>query len=153
MGRLLKVLLSVAGSAVLVVGVTPGAANAARAGEQQAIQIADHPTEQQASAAAGCDIRRFGYWGTQRCGSHDMSCDWNRDGYVDEIFIVSHRYTIWHIWPGGGDWREMPNHGKAWDTWNCYWNGNGKRQVEVLTYNDGIWYSYYSGGWRGWYRY
>lgn len=29
--------------------------------------------------------------------------------------------------------------------------GNGQRQIEV-TVGSSIWYSYYDGGWRGWYR-
>jgi hypothetical protein len=48
----------------------------------------------------------------------------------------------------------MPNNGRADNMWKAYINGNGQRQIEVRVYPDrSVWYSYYSGGWRGRYRY
>lgn len=98
-----------------------------------------------------CTVRAYGYTGTDICGT-EMPCDWYNNG-LPEWFVIAPNREIWHTWDGAGGWYQMPNNGLADNTWNCYWNGNGQRQVEVQVYGGGIWYSYYSGGWNGWYRY
>lgn len=156
MGRKLRVLLAVAGAGVFALGAMQVPAHAAPAQGTAAVQLAAEgqasvqlevqPAEQQAAAAAcnGEPVEVYGYVGCIKAGSWIRGCPW------EEKVVVAPNSTIWHVWPNSGGWKEMPNNGRADDAWNCYWNGNGQRQIEVLVGND-IWYSYYSGGWRGWY--
>jgi hypothetical protein len=108
--------------------------------------------EQPAAATDTSYVLAFGYQGKDICGTA-LACDWNGNAINDETFVIAPDRTIWHAWPNSGGWYQMPNNGKADDTHNCYINGNGQRQVEVSVIGSGVWYSYYSGGWRGWYRY
>jgi hypothetical protein len=104
------------------------------------------------TAQSSCPVKAYGYTGYAMCGTEALSCDWYGNG-LPEWFVIAPNREIWHTWDGAGGWYQMPNNGLADNTWNCYWNGNGQRQVEVQVSGDGIWYSYYSGGWNGWYRY
>jgi len=85
--------------------------------------------------------------GCKMSGSKLQRCPW------PEVFVVSFDRTIWHAWPGSGKWHVMPGKGLADNMWNCYYNGDGQRQVEVAV-DARLFYSYLSGGdWHGWYRY
>lgn len=98
--------------------------------------------------ASACPVTSsWGHKGWGLCGSHLMFCPWEED------VVIAPDGTIWHAWPTSGGWKEMPNNGRAEDTWNCYKNGKGQRQIEVVTANANIYYSYYSGGWKGWFYY
>jgi hypothetical protein len=83
--------------------------------------------------------------GCKMSGTDLQRCPW------DEHFVIAPDRTIWHVWPGSGGWKEMPHNGRADNMWNCYINGNEQRQVEVLVYDGSVYYSYNSGGWKGWY--
>jgi hypothetical protein len=146
-GKRLKVLLAIAGAAVLALGTAPAAAQAA------APAMAREPVQQATAAACGESYWAFGYTGTMRCGTLPLRCDWDNNGTIDEVFVIAPSRTIWHAWPGSGGWKEMPNNGSADNTWKCYRKGKGQRQVEVWTSSPNVWYSYYSGGWQGWYYY
>ncbi|MGI5149028.1 hypothetical protein ACQEVC_22130 [Plantactinospora sp. CA-294935] len=151
MGRKLRAsLLAVAGAAAFALGATPTAAHAGPVqGQQQdqAVRIEIEPQGELVTAAAGCPVSAYGYSGTAMCGTIALVCSW------DEAFVIAPSRTVWHAWPGSGGWREMPNNGRADNMWDCYRNGDGQRQVEVWTAADNVYYSYYSGGWRGWYYY
>ena len=145
----LRVLLAVAGTAILTLGAPLVPAHAASSQQQVA-----GPLQVQQSAAATCNgiiVRAFGYYGCMKSGTVPSVCPW------PEEFVIAPSGSIWHVW-NGHDWTEMPHNGNADYMWNCYYNGNGQRQIEVGVYTSGgnghdIYYSYYSGGWRGWYYY
>lgn len=144
MGIKLKLLLAVASAAVSALGVMSQAAHAAPADGQAAVRLA---VQQVADADDGCRIEAYTYAGRYMCGTRIGICPW------EEVFVIAPNRTIWHVWPGSGGWKQMPNNGLADNMWKCYYNGNGQRQVEVNHRNGHVYYSYYSGGWRGWYRY
>ncbi|SCL60113.1 hypothetical protein GA0070606_3219 [Micromonospora citrea] len=102
--------------------------------------------------AAACRVWAFGYAGWAKCDSHQLTCDFNSNGTYDESWVIADNRTIWHTWPGAGRWHEMPNNGRADDTYDCY-TSNGNRVIEVWVNNSGRWWSWRDGGtWRGWYR-
>ena len=161
MRKKLTALLAVAGGAMvaLAVATAPAHSAAPTAGQatQQvqrnatvAIRQAAQPVQADASCGGWTDTE-FGYTGCFDNGSIVIGCDWSGDGVEDEAFGIAPSLTIWHAWPNSGGWKQMPNNGRADDTWNCYFNGNNQRQVEVKV-GSAIWYSYYSGGWKGWYQ-
>lgn len=131
--------VAIAGS--LAITSTPASAGKPAATQQSAPAVACYET-----------WIAFSYFGNLKCGTVPISCNWNGDGWQDEVFGIAPDRTIWHVWPNSGGWKVMPNNGRADAMHNCYRNGNGQRQVEVQVAGNGTWYSYYSGGWRGWYK-
>src|SRR4051812_35260023 len=136
----LRMLAVVAGAALLALSVTQAAAAYAAspagtaavsltAGNQASARVAVFSAQPQTALAAcnGVPVEAYGYVGCARSNTHALHCAW------DEWFVIAPNGTIWHAWPNSGGWKEMPNDGNADDTWNCYRNGNGQRQVEVWT--------------------
>jgi len=79
----------------------------------------------------------FGYTGNFKSGSTVLKVDWEDAGTgTDECFGIAPGRTIWHAWPGSGGWKEMPNNGRADDTWLPYYSG-GRRGISVLVASSG----------------
>lgn len=148
----LRTLLLLAAGAALALGLT---ASPAQAGPSSPATAGRSVVGGTAGAApdSSCGVSAFGYTGYAKCGTHALGCDWNGDGYFDEYFVVADNRTIWHVWPNSGRWWEMPNGGRADDTYKCYWGG-GHRVVEVWVNGSGSWYSWCdsAGNWHGWYK-
>jgi hypothetical protein len=143
--RALRMLLTVTAAAVVVgTGVAVPANAAISGGTALTVQAA----EVQRAACPGTPVPpedAFDYHNGCKMSNTDLTtCPW------PENFVVAPDRTIWHVWPGSGGWKEMPNHGLADNTWNCYVNGNGQHQVEVCLSDGRVFYSYLSGGWRRW---
>jgi len=98
----------------------------------------------------------FGYTGTFKDGSDVMRVDWEDAGTgVDECFGVAPNRTIWHAWSGSGGWKEMPNNGRADDTWVPYYSVDGRRGVSVyVASSNSIWCSTRNAGpgWGAWFQ-
>jgi hypothetical protein len=98
----------------------------------------------------------FGYTGTFKDGSTVLRVDWEDAGTgIDECFGIAPGRTIWHAWPGSGGWKEMPNNGRADDTWTPYYSGDGRRGVSVLVASSNSLYCSTRNagpGWGAWFR-
>ncbi|MEU4641547.1 hypothetical protein [Micromonospora sp. NPDC023814] len=146
----------VAGLIVGLVAATPAAA-ASTADPDQASVVAERTLITPASGdevgtLAACRVSAFGYAGWAKCNTIKLTCDFNADGTYDEAWVIADDRTIWHTWAGAGRWHEMPNNGRADNTYDCY-TSNGNRVIEVWVNNSGRWWSWRDGGtWRGWYR-
>jgi hypothetical protein len=112
------------------------------------------------NADSSAELNIFGYTGRFRCNTTVVAVDWDSNGCADEAFGIAPDRSIWHAWPNSARWIQMPNAGKADDMWHAYRNGNGQRQVEVCVFsqpnddtNSKVWYSYYNGGWLGWFAF
>jgi hypothetical protein len=81
--------------------------------------------------------------------------DWQGDGSTDECFGIAPGRTIWHAWRNSGAWKEMPNGGRADDTYSAYtaWDRDNARGISVQVYGSGQWGSEYrNGAWSAWFR-
>ncbi len=143
----------------LVLGAVPATASPVSARSERAVAgSASSSSLTPSEAASGCAVYRFNYLGYMACDS--SPCDLKINGTVVESWVVADSRRIWHAWQGSGGWKEMPNGGRADDTWKCYINGRGQRQIEVAVYPlsggfGSVWYSARdsAGTWWGWYRY
>lgn len=159
MVRRIKWMLAFTAMAVLTVGALAAPTFAAASGTSSAdrVAVAGNSTvalngaqEDETAGLAACNgvpVSAYGYLGCAKSGTDALHCGW------DEWFVIAPDRTIWHAWPNSGGWKQMPNNGRADNTWDCYVNGNGQHQVEVYVNGSGVWYSYLSGsGWKGWYK-
>lgn len=141
MSKLKSLMVLATASVAVAVGASPAVAQAT------GVQVGVHPFAQGDSMAAACNgevVSEFGNVGCKKTGTKTLVCrDW------DEAFVIAPGRTIWHAWRNSGGWKEMPHNGRADDTWKCYLNGKGQRQVEVAVGNR-FYYSVNSGGWRPW---
>jgi hypothetical protein len=98
----------------------------------------------------------FGYTGNFMPGSTVLRVDWeDANTAPDECFGVAPNRTIWHAWPGSGGWKEMPNNGRADDTWLPYYSNDGRRGISVYVASaNGTWCSTrnHGPGWGAWFR-
>jgi hypothetical protein len=101
------------------------------------------------------DASCFGYFGTFKDGSYILAVDWDGSGTYDECFGIAPGRTIWHEWPGSGGWKQMPNNGRADDTWIWYTSNDGRRGVSVwVAASNSTWCSTrnFGPGWGAWFR-
>lgn len=151
MVRRMKWILVLTAMAAMAVGVTAAPSYATPANRTtlqgtSAVALTGGP-EADLAGCNGVPVEAYGYVGCAKSDTSAQGCPW------EEWFVIAPDRTIWHAWPNSGGWKQMPNNGRADDTWNCYTNGNGQHQVEVSVWGKGKWYSYLSGGsWRGWYQ-
>lgn len=107
-------------------------------------------------SALSYDAVCFGYTGTFKDGSYILAVDWEDAGTgTDECFGIAPGRTIWHAWPGSGGWKQMPNNGRADDTWTAYYSNDGRRGVSVyVAGSNSIWCSTRNAGpgWGAWFR-
>jgi hypothetical protein len=151
-------------TAAVLVGAmlaTGSAAHAAGAADPNAVAGAPVPqvTKVSVSADAGAlsfNYTCFGYTGTFKTGSTVMLVDWEDAGTgTDECFGIAPNRTIWHAWPGSGGWKQMPNNGRADDTWAPYYSSDGRRGVSVyVSGSSSRWCSTrnFGPGWGAWFR-
>jgi hypothetical protein len=100
---------------------------------------------------------RYNYTGTFRSGTKILDVDWHDKDYQFnfgrvESFGIAPNGTIWHAWPGGGGWKEMPGHGRADDTIGAT-TSYPSRTVKVSVRGSGPWCNTDPGGrgsWFGW---
>lgn len=108
------------------------------------------------SGGRGFDYSCFGYTGTFKDGSTILLVDWEDAGTgTDECFGVAPGRTIWHAWPGSGGWKQMPNNGRADDTWGAYYSADGRRGVQVyVAGSNSVFCSTRNAGpgWGAWFR-
>lgn len=101
------------------------------------------------------DATCFGYTGTFKDGSSILVVDWeDANTTADECFGISPGRAIWHAWPGSGSWVQMPNNGRADDTWSAYYSNDGRRGVSVYVAASGnVWCSTrnFGPGWGAWF--
>ncbi|UQA97305.1 hypothetical protein [Streptomyces halobius] len=107
-----------------------------------------------AAQAARCPVTAWGHTGYYKCGT-DLKAgyvDWNRDGRVDEVFVIAPDRTIWHTWAAAGGWKEMPGNGRADNMLGAAETGAPTRCVIVYV-NKGYHYwqnCFYGGRWHTW---
>ncbi|MFI0934106.1 hypothetical protein ACH4RG_20565 [Streptomyces sp. NPDC021019] len=87
------------------------------------------------SANAWVDTR-YGYAGVFRDASTILDVNWG--GARFESFGIAPNRTIWHAWPGSGEWKEMPHNGKADNVGAAAMSGS-YRSVSVWVNNSGYW--------------
>jgi hypothetical protein len=106
-----------------------------------------------AEAARGCRVTAWGHTGYYKCGT-DLNAgkiSWNRDGKIDEIFVIAPDRTIWHTWAAAGGWKEMPGNGRADDMLGK--NTDGEYRCVAVWVNQGFHYwqnCYFNGHWHRW---
>ncbi|MFE0106469.1 hypothetical protein [Streptomyces sp. NPDC059009] len=107
------------------------------------------------SGARDCKVTSpWNHVGYLKCGSHAQAADWDGNGTVDEVFGVTGDRRIWHDWKNAGKWVEMPNSGRADDTYDWGWSNNGtRRAIDVKVGSSQVWRSeFYDSNWHAWRR-
>jgi hypothetical protein len=113
---------------------------------------ADTDADHRRVAADACGFESFwGVHGVKSCDSDVLSADWDRNGTVDEEFVVAPNRTIWHTWQRAGKWIEMEHGGRA-DNTSGYSTPHGKRCVYVEVNQPHSFYRscYFDSAWHRW---
>ena len=83
----------------------------------------------------------FGKEGTFLKDSKVIAVQWY-GGATNECFGIGPDRTIWHIWEDSGEWRRMPNGGRADDTIRAFSSSNPHtRYIQVCVLGSGTWES------------
>ncbi|MEU7581008.1 hypothetical protein AB0B50_25780 [Streptomyces sp. NPDC041068] len=105
-------------------------------------------------AAAPCRkaITRFNYTGYRACGEgRVMDVDWDRNGSVDESFVIAPNREIWHIWANSRGWKELPGDGRGDTFWG--WSKYGRVRCVAVWAGSTVWDNPFDGSrWLGWER-
>ncbi|MGI5455008.1 hypothetical protein ACQEWB_17880 [Streptomyces sp. CA-249302] len=104
------------------------------------------------ASGTSCAIKKWGYTGHYKCGSHVVEADWTANGSVDEVFVVATNRHIYHVWKNAGGWQEMPGGGRADNTTGyLFWDGVRRCVIVYVTSNNTHYQNCFSGGkWHNW---
>gem|GEM_PF-5297337 len=139
---------------VLVAGALVGTASPAWAGAAPTAARGPVVTRTSAPSAVtplNFSYNCFGYIGTFKSGSRILKVDWTSNGSVDECFGIAPDRTIWHAWPNHR-WIEMPNNGRADDTWGVYVTGGHHGVIVWVASPSSFWCSTLTTSWQPWFN-
>jgi hypothetical protein len=127
------------------------AASSASAAPTSAAQPTTSEVKVAAAAAPYVEYRGcFNKLGYIKPNTTVLRVDWTGDRVVDECFAIAPDRRIYHVWRTSDGWDEMPNAGRADDTYGANFTTAGYRRVIVRVNNKGLYSSTLTSGWSVW---